>query len=129
MSRELTDLKVLIVDDSPINHKVVALPLKSAFKEIVCAYNGEEGFDLFSKEGADVILMDISMPIMDGIECTEKIRAYETEKNTDTPVIILAMTGNEDDDDIKEYLAVGMNGYVGKPINRDLLLETIEDLL
>ncbi|MFV0289744.1 MAG: response regulator [Mangrovibacterium sp.] len=129
MSRELTSLKVLIVDDSPINHKVVAFPLKSTFKEITSAFNGEEGFEHFKATEADVILMDISMPIMDGIQCTQAIRTFEKENNRATPVIILAMTGNESDEDIKEYLAAGMNGCVGKPINKELLLETITDLL
>lgn len=129
MSRELADLNVLIIDDSPINHKVIAFPLKTTFKEISSAYNGEEGFEHFKTAGADVILMDISMPVMDGIECTKAIRAYEQEHGTENKVVILAMTGNESDEDVAEYLAAGMDGCVGKPINRESLLEMIEDLI
>lgn len=129
MSRELSDLKVLIIDDSPINHKIVALPLKSTFKEIASAYNGEEGLEHFKNQGADVILMDINMPIMDGITCAQNIRSYEESANSTQATIIIAMTGNESDEDIQTYLAAGMNGCVGKPLDRELLIETIEDAL
>ncbi|MFV0522206.1 MAG: response regulator [Mangrovibacterium sp.] len=129
MPRSLSDLKVLIIDDNVINHKILSYPLKSMFKGILSAYDGVEGLNRFKTDGADIILMDVSMPVMDGLTCTQAIRNYESENNALKKVIILAVTGSESDEDIESYLAAGMNGHVGKPVDIDLLLETIEDLL
>lgn len=129
MPKEIVDLKVLVVDDSPINHKILIFSLQSAFQEIISAFHGEEGFEYYQSECPNLILMDINMPIMDGLECTRAIRSYEAQSVAASPVFILAITGDDDEENIKEYLAAGMDGYVSKPVNREELLSTIENLM
>ncbi len=126
---KLSKLKVLVVDDSPINHKVVSYPLEPIFSEIISAFNGEEGFELFKTENPDVVLMDITMPVMNGIECAKAIRAYEEEKGSEKASVILAMTGSDDDDEVEMYIENGMDGCIGKPLDKELLFEKILERL
>ncbi len=128
MAKTLSDLRVLIIDDNPINHRVVSYPLKDIFGSFKSAYNGEEGLEVYKNEGADIILMDIAMPILNGINCTKAIRDYEAKNNIST-VIILAMTGSCENAEIESYIKSGMNGYIEKPVNKNILISKIEQLI
>lgn len=75
----------------------------------------------------DLILMDVHMPIMNGYEATKAIRALKSKKKANIPII--AMTANAFEEDKKEALGAGMNGYAAKPIEIDKLMQTLKDIL
>lgn len=118
--------KVLLVEDHPLNSKIVQRLLES--KEIFVEHvvNGKdaverfEGSDLFS---FDAILMDISMPVMDGIEATKRIRALERSDAHMVPII--ALTANAFEKDIQKSKSAGMNDHLTKPLNTQTLLKTL----
>ena len=82
--------------------------------------NGLEAFEIVQKKNFDLILMDINMPIMNGMEATEKILEYEKEKNLiHTPIV--ALTANAIKGDKEKFLSYGMDGYLSKPIDKNEL--------
>lgn len=113
--KDFTNLRLLIVDDSPINHRVVTLSLRDRFSLIDSAYNGLEAFEKYKETPYDVILMDAMMPVMDGCDSTIVIRAFEREQAIENKAFIVAMTANDGQGEIKECLAAGMDAYIGKP--------------
>lgn len=120
----LKDATVLLVEDNLINQKIVLLSLKKAVKNVEVANNGKEALDKFGSAKYDVILMDIQMPIMNGIVTTKKIRSIEKSTNTHTPII--AITANALLGDKEECLAAGMDDYISKPFQIETLLNKME---
>jgi CheY-like chemotaxis protein len=123
----LKDANILLVEDNLINQKIVILSLKSMVKNIDVASNGKEALEKFGTSKYDVILMDIQMPVMDGIVATKKIREIETATSTYTPII--AITANALSGDRENCLAVGMNDYISKPFQVDILVQKMKALL
>lgn len=121
---KLSDANVLLVEDNLINQKIVLLSLKKAVKNVDIANNGKEALDKFGSVKYDVILMDIQMPIMNGIVTTKKIRNIEKSSNTHTPII--AITANALLGDKEECLAAGMDDYISKPFQIETLIKKIE---
>ncbi len=122
--------RILLVEDHPLNIEVAKLILIKNGFTVEVAENGKIAVDLYIKNPDhyyDAILMDIRMPIMDGIEATEKIRA--SDKQTAKTIPIIAFTANTFKDDIQNYLEVGMTAHLAKPINAALLCKTIQDLI
>ena len=119
-----SSLKILLAEDHEINQLLVVSILKKAGNTVVVAGNGEEAITLFNRDEFDIILMDIQMPILSGEETTSIIR--KSPKGADIPII--ALTANCMTGDKERYLALGMNGYVGKPFKRAELLGEIERL-
>jgi PAS domain S-box-containing protein len=110
-------LSILLAEDNPVNQKLAMRLLQKAGHRVVWAQTGQQAFDAWSNAeapGFDVILMDIQMPEMDGIEATTAIRKREAELGTHIPII--AMTANAMRGDKERYLEAGMDGYVSKPI-------------
>ncbi len=124
---KLEDANVLLVEDNLINQKIVVLSLNKLVKKIDIANNGKEALDKFGTSRYDVILMDIQMPVMDGIVATRKMREIEESTNTHTPII--AITANALTGDKETCLAAGMNDYLAKPFQVEELLHKIENLL
>lgn len=123
---QLTDgqLKILLAEDNEINRLVVKSFLESSNLELICAHNGKEAFNLAKRAEFDLILMDVSMPEMDGVEATVSIRAYEESNGyPETPIICL--TAHAMDEDRERFLQAGMNDYLSKPIQKERLLEKI----
>jgi CheY-like chemotaxis protein len=123
----LKDANILLVEDNLINQKIVLLSLKGMVKNIDLASNGKEALDKFGTSKYDIILMDIQMPVMDGIIATKKIREIELSTNTQTPII--AITANALSGDRENCLAVGMNDYISKPFQVDILVQKMKILL
>lgn len=115
--------KLLLTEDDKVNQMVICRILKDRGYSIDTASNGLEAVNMCEKNPYDVILMDIQMPVMDGIEATKRIR----EKNKHTPII--AITAYALNGDRERFLAQGMDGYVSKPISVEELLSTIERCL
>jgi CheY-like chemotaxis protein len=123
----LSDANVLLVEDNLINQKIVVLSLKKSVKNVDVANNGKEALDKFGSVKYDIILMDIQMPVLNGIVTTKKIRNIEKSTNTHTPII--AITANALLGDKEECLAAGTDDYISKPFQIETLLEKMKGLL
>lgn len=126
-SIELENANVLLVEDNLINQKIVVLSLKKLVKNIEIANNGKEALDKFGTSKFDIILMDIQMPIMNGIVATKKIREVEASSSSHTPII--AITANALLGDKEECLAAGMDDYISKPFQIEVLIQKMKNLL
>ncbi len=116
-----SNLRVLLVDDHPINRQVATLFLRPFNMRIVEAVNGAEALEALEREAFDVVLLDMHMPVMDGPTTIARIRASESA-HAQIPVI--ALTADAMSGDRERYLAMGMTGYLSKPLaERDLLSE------
>jgi len=118
--------RILLVEDHPLNTVVAKRLLEKQRMEVVHAENGQEAIDYFveSEIGEfDAILMDVRMPVMDGIMATEKIRALEREDAQKIPII--AMTANAFDEDKQHTCEAGMNAHLAKPIEPRMLYDTL----
>ncbi len=119
-------LKILLVEDNAVNQLVAIRVLERQGHSVSLARNGREAVDALASEVFDLILMDLEMPVMDGIRATQIIRAEEQISGKHIPII--AMTANAlKTDEIRCY-AAGMDAYVSKPINVNTLLQAIENL-
>ena len=124
-SKTSRKLKVLLAEDNIINQKVAILNIRKLGHDVELAHNGVVAVDMFAKNKFDFILMDIQMPGMDGLEATKAIRKIEAERHEQKPIPIIAITANIYKDDIKRFLATGMNAHLGKPFKPDDLEEII----
>ena len=120
--KQLGDIKILLVEDNEFNRMVAEDTLKEVIPGIMIdiAVNGQEAVDRVQREQYDIVLMDIQMPVLDGLSATKVIRDTLTPPARD--VKIIAMTANVLQDDVQQYLAAGMNAYVSKPFQTDELL-------
>lgn len=126
----LKGLKVLIVDDNEINLDVSCKILNSQGIETITALNGQQAVTVYTQEKGklDLIIMDIFMPVMDGLEATRQIRAMEAIPGSDT-IPIIAMTANALQESFEESFQAGMNAHLLKPINPDKLFRVMIDVL
>jgi PAS domain S-box-containing protein len=121
MPNRLQGASILLADDNRVNQIVAAELLKKKGFQVDIASNGRQAVEKVKQNKYALVLMDIQMPEMDGIEAVQIIRKLPDVK--DLPIV--ALTANDSEDDRKEYYAAGMNGVLGKPINPLLLYNTI----
>jgi len=123
--------KILLADDNPINLDLTTRLLEKKGHEVTTAENGQEAVDLFLKGSFDVILMDLEMPIISGIEAARQIRAKEKASSIDTPAYtpIIAMTAHDEETERTACLVVGMDGFISKPIDIKTLNQTIQEII
>lgn len=122
--------KILLVEDHPLNTIVAKSLLTKRGFEVVHAENGEEALRYFAEsqeDTYDAILMDIRMPVMDGIEATVRIRALERENAVRVPII--AMTANAYEEDRKQTEEAGMDAHLAKPIDPKQLFRTLDEFI
>jgi CheY-like chemotaxis protein len=119
-------LRILVVDDNPTNQKVARLLLEAVGAEVETAANGAEGLEAARAGRFDLILMDVQMPVMDGVTATRRIRALVGERGR---VPIIGLTANVLPSQRRDYLAAGMDDVAEKPINPARLIEQIEAAL
>lgn len=127
---DFSNIKIMAVDDTAFNLEIIRDILELTGAQVECAENGKEAYDKFmaSEEGEyDVILMDVQMPVMDGHEATKVIRNsnHPDAKN----IQIIALTANAFTEDITESFTAGMNDYLTKPVNTDVLYKTINRII
>ncbi|WP_208349292.1 response regulator [Pseudaestuariivita rosea] len=120
--------RLLLADDNLTNQAIVKAMLKNMNFDIMTAQNGHEAIDIFEKEQPDLILMDISMPELDGLSATKHIRQIEAQ-NERQPVPIIALTANVLEEDQKRCLDAGMNHYLSKPLRKEQLIEVIDNFV
>ncbi len=126
--KDIKGMHVLVVEDNELNLEIATFMLESAGAVTTSAKDGKEAVEKFaaSKEGEyDAILMDIMMPVMDGLEATRKIRAMETERSDAKTIPIIAMTANAFSEDKEKTLAAGMNQHLTKPVVMEKLQEVL----
>ncbi len=116
---------ILVAEDNVVNQKVITNMLKKTGHRVSLADNGEEAVSMFKNNRYDLILMDIQMPIMGGIEAAKKIRAHE--EKTGGHIRIAAVTANAMKGDKNRFLEAGMDDYIPKPIKKDQLINLIEN--
>ena len=115
--------RVLIVEDNPINQKVAVILISKLGFLVDVAAHGAEALDMVRDQDYTLILMDCQMPVMDGFEATRAIRALQTPI---AQVPIIAVTANVMEGQRDKCLAAGMNDYLPKPINKEVLGETVD---
>ena len=123
----MIDSNILIVEDNEINQQIMRLSLIKLVKSVDVAENGKTALDMFGLNRYDIILMDIQMPIMNGITATKKIREIEKSTNTHTPII--AITANAMLGDKETCLSAGIDDYLSKPYQMEDLISKMKSLL
>lgn len=121
-------LSILLVEDNVLNQRIVTFSLRKYRHEVTIANNGKEALDAFKIGTFDVILMDIMMPVMDGLEATLRIREYESQKNVEKQTPIIALTANTMDNDREKCLSYGMNEFMAKPFDMERLSQIFMEL-
>lgn len=109
--------KILVAEDNNINIQVARYILSPLATVLDFVMNGEDAVERFKTFNYDFIMMDIKMPLMDGYEATEKIRAIEKEQQGKKPILIIAMTANNSYEEEQACLTAGMDGFLSKPFN------------
>jgi CheY-like chemotaxis protein len=119
---------ILLVEDEAVNQLATKSILEKADMRVVAVSNGEEAIQEVASGDYGLVLMDIQMPVMDGVEATRKIRngaAGEGKKK----IPIIALTAHAMDGDRESFLGKGIDGYIAKPVDVSLLMSTINEVL
>ena len=122
--------KILVVEDMPVNAEIMMMLLEMQGMEAELAENGQIAVDMFSGKPPgyySAVLMDIRMPVMDGLKATETIRALDRADAKTIP--ILAMTANAFDEDVQRSLQAGMNAHLAKPVDPELLFQSLREFI
>lgn len=117
-------LHVLLAEDDAIHQKLAAALLHKQGHSVRVAGNGKEAVDALEFEHFDLVLMDVEMPVMNGLDATSRIRDREGETGGHTPVIAVTSTK-----DRKRCFAVGMDAFIAKPLRSDVLNAAVEQVL
>ncbi len=125
----LDGMRVMLVEDNEINTEIARFMLEEVGITVTCAENGKLAVETFQNSEAgsfDVILMDIMMPVMNGLDAARAIRALDRPDAKTIPIV--AMTANAYDEDVRNAREAGMNGHLAKPIDTKLLYRTLDEL-
>ena len=118
--------RVLIAEDSSVIQNLAKKILEFQNFEITAVKNGEQVMQLLDKEDFDILLLDINMPIMDGMECVKAIRELSDKAKANLPVV--AITGNANNYSDTDFKEAGFNDALMKPLNFDRLVEVVKGL-
>ncbi len=122
-----SSLAVLVAEDNAVNLKFALKLLERAGYRVSVANNGKEAVSLWEANSFDLVLMDVQMPEMDGLDATRAIRAKEKDRTNRTPII--AMTANAMAGDREMCIEAGMDGYVTKPVKKDALFAEVQRVM
>jgi two-component system cell cycle response regulator DivK len=117
--------KILIVEDNPTNMRLIGMVLKSRGYKLLGASDGEEALAVAIKRKPDLIVMDIQLPKMDGLEVTRRLR--QTPEFKQTPII--ALTASAMDGDREKIIAAGCDEYISKPVNTRQFPQLVAEML
>jgi len=119
--------RILLAEDDETTVFSISRLLEKSGHRVTVAHNGQEALEMHAVNDFDLILMDVSMPVMDGIEACQRIRGSKNSRKRDIPIIALtayAMAGDKE-----KFLAAGMSGYVAKPVNMEILMQVMSETL
>jgi len=119
--------KILVGEDSSIIINLTKNVLAFENYQMKAARNGKQVLDLLANEDFDLILMDITMPVMDGVQCTKEIRSLADPKKSKLPII--AIPGNAPNYTPEEFRKFGFNDFIQKPLDYDVVLATVKKFL
>ena len=133
LAARLEGARILVVDDNRINQKLMLAWLSQAGAQVVSAFNGEEAVQLASSQSFDCVLMDMSMPVMNGLQASQAIRQLDKHDDPEVAVRawvpIIGVTAMARREDRQLCLEAGMNAHLSKPVERVDLFKTISKLL
>lgn len=115
--------KILVAEDSSVIQNITRKVLQFQNYEIISVKNGKQVLEQLEKDNFDALLLDINMPVMDGMECAKKVRSLDDKKKATIPII--AITGNAKNYSMDDFKAVGIDEYLPKPLNFDNLVNTV----
>ena len=115
---------ILIAEDSSVILNLTKMILELQNYKILTAKNGGEVIKQVEKQKIDAILMDLNIPIKNGMECTREIRAHENQEISNIPII--AVTGNANNYTMEQFKEAGINAYLPKPLDFDMLVQTVK---
>lgn len=116
--------KVLLVEDNEMSRDMLSRRLTRRGFEVVCAVNGQQGVELARSEAPDIILMDFSLPVVDGWEATRRVKADDATRH----VPVIGLTAHAIRGDREKAIEAGCDEYDTKPVDLDRLIKTIERL-
>jgi len=119
-------LNILVAEDNLINQKVAMMNLKQLGHDVEIAVNGRMAVEMYKSGNYDLILMDLQMPILDGIGATIEIRNIERENNIKNPIKIVAITANVLTEDRNRCFEVGMDYFMTKPFRSEELIKALK---
>lgn len=128
VERHHQKINLLVADDSDVNLDLLRVFLDSKRFDLDCVFDGQDAFDRFKRKKYDLVLMDVQMPIMGGLEAVTLIRAWE-KKHDQKSIPILAFTAGVTEKEIRECLESGCDGYISKPFEKGKLITSIEEQL
>jgi CheY-like chemotaxis protein len=117
-------LRILVAEDSRTNQRLAAHLLERQGHAVTIVNNGKEAVEAIRRELFDLVLMDVEMPIMDGLAATRAIRSYESRRGTRLPIVAVTTRDNQ-----RDCLAAGMDAHLNKPLRLDRLNRTLEVVL
>lgn len=120
-------MKILVVEDNPLNQKILSYYLKKEKIQALVVSTGEECVEIYSKEWYPVLLMDLMLPGITGLETTNIIRSIEKEKYNGKKTYIIALTANTLDNDRQKCIQNGMDEYIAKPFDIKKLRVILEN--
>ena len=124
----MADLRTVIVDDSPVMRKIVERTLRQAgiaIGEVIEAGNGSQALDILRQQTVDLVLSDINMPVMDGLELVRHLQSVENARRV--PILMITTEGGESR--VAEAIACGARGYIRKPFTPDQMRRSVLPLL
>ena len=121
IARDFKGTRILVAEDEPINREILGIILGEAGLSVEVACDGLEAVSKVQQRDYDLVLMDMQMPLLDGLEATRRIRAMECKRD----LVIVAVTANAFDDDRVKCAAAGMDDFIAKPFRPDKLFETL----
>ncbi|WP_421918173.1 response regulator [Marinifilum sp.] len=124
---KIENVRVLLVEDQPSNRKTLEVYLKHKVGKVDIAENGKQAVEKFSENEYDIILMDLQMPIMGGIEASLRIKKIEQDRKVKRSIPIIAFTANYYSDDKDISVEIGMDVYLSKPFQCKTIYELIQE--
>ncbi|TAE26824.1 MAG: response regulator [Cytophagales bacterium] len=118
--------RVLIAEDSSVIQNLARKILEFQNYDITAVKNGEQVMQILAKEDFNILLLDINMPVMDGMECVRQVRALSDKTKAEVPIV--AITGNAKNYTEEEFKTAGFNDVLVKPLNFDRLVEVVNQL-
>jgi two-component system sensor histidine kinase/response regulator len=119
------NLRILVAEDNIVNQKLIVTLLKRLGHTVTLAGNGQEAVDLWSGNVFDIVLMDMQMPVLGGMEATTLIRQLERERRVERATLIYALSASAMEHEQQLGLAGGLDGYLTKPLDRKALVDVL----